>query len=62
MNTFTVGSPVFFYNTTGRVVRGVVEHTSRTADGMQTVVIRCDNGKITTLPSASVCITWSPGM
>ncbi|SJL12014.1 uncharacterized protein ARMOST_15431 [Armillaria ostoyae] len=48
------GSRVFFYDSTGQLVRGVVESTSRMADGTQMVIIRRDNGGIMTLPSASV--------
>ncbi|SJL19051.1 uncharacterized protein ARMOST_22658 [Armillaria ostoyae] len=51
MNAFIVGSPVYFYDSTGQVVRGVVEHTNRLADGTQMVAIRCDNGRIVTLPT-----------
>ncbi|PBK87145.1 hypothetical protein ARMGADRAFT_1085911 [Armillaria gallica] len=51
---FSAGSRVFFYDSTGQLVRGVVESTSRMADGTQMVVIRRDNGGIMTLPSASV--------
>ncbi|KAK0445639.1 uncharacterized protein EV420DRAFT_922058 [Desarmillaria tabescens] len=49
-----IGSSIFFYNSFNQVVRGVVENTSRMTDGTQMVVIRCDNGRIITLPSASV--------
>ncbi|KAK0479328.1 hypothetical protein IW261DRAFT_1480282 [Armillaria novae-zelandiae] len=48
------GSCVFFYNSIGRLVRAVVESTSRMADGTQMIVIKCDNGMIMTLPAASV--------
>ncbi|KAK0466676.1 hypothetical protein IW261DRAFT_1520578 [Armillaria novae-zelandiae] len=54
MNMFPAGSRVFFYDSTGQLVRGVVESTSRMADGTQMVVIRRDNGVIMTFPSASV--------
>ncbi|KAK0452832.1 uncharacterized protein EV420DRAFT_682847 [Desarmillaria tabescens] len=50
MNMFPAGSRVFFYDSTGQLVRGVVESTTRMADGTQMVIIRRDNGGIMTLP------------
>ncbi|KAK0472574.1 hypothetical protein IW261DRAFT_1596743 [Armillaria novae-zelandiae] len=54
MSSFTVGSRVFFYDSSGRLAGGVVELTSTMGDGMQIVRIRCDNGRIITLPTAGV--------
>ncbi|KAK0201351.1 hypothetical protein DFS33DRAFT_1346512 [Desarmillaria ectypa] len=54
MNLFPAGSHVFFHDSTGRVVKGVVESTSRMGNGMQIIVIRCDNGGQITLPASSV--------
>ncbi|KAK0202297.1 hypothetical protein DFS33DRAFT_1338943 [Desarmillaria ectypa] len=54
MNTFLVGSRVFFYSSTGNLIRGVVESIGRTADGTQMIAIKCDSGTTLTLPSTSV--------
>ncbi|KAG7439889.1 uncharacterized protein BT62DRAFT_1013339 [Guyanagaster necrorhizus] len=40
MNVITAGSRIFFYDSTGRIVRGVVENTSRMADGTQIVLVK----------------------
>ncbi|KAK0485519.1 hypothetical protein EDD18DRAFT_698727 [Armillaria luteobubalina] len=54
MSSFTVGSRVFFYDSNGRLAGGVVELTSVMGNGLQIVRIKCDNGKIITLPAAGV--------
>ncbi|KAK0472328.1 hypothetical protein IW261DRAFT_1611631 [Armillaria novae-zelandiae] len=54
MRSFTVGSRVFFYDSSGRIAGGVIELTSTMGDGMQILRIRCDNGRTITLPSAGV--------
>ncbi|PBK83726.1 hypothetical protein ARMGADRAFT_1018949 [Armillaria gallica] len=53
-----VGTRVFFWDTRGQVVRGVVQSTSRGADGTLMVVINSDGGRTITLPAAGV--TASP--
>ncbi|KAK0472594.1 hypothetical protein IW261DRAFT_1507201 [Armillaria novae-zelandiae] len=53
MNAFP-GLRIFFYNSTGQLVSGVVESTTRAADGTEMVVIKVDDGRTATLPSASV--------
>ncbi|KAG7439877.1 uncharacterized protein BT62DRAFT_924396 [Guyanagaster necrorhizus] len=50
MNAFPIGSRVFFYDSIGRLVGGVVESTSRMADGMQVLQIKRENGRTITLP------------
>ncbi|KAK0207735.1 hypothetical protein IW262DRAFT_1417991, partial [Armillaria fumosa] len=48
------GSRVFFFSSIGHIIRGVVESTSQMANGTELLVIRCDNGRIITLPSLGV--------
>ncbi|PBK81637.1 hypothetical protein ARMGADRAFT_1039215 [Armillaria gallica] len=57
MNMFAAGTRVFVFSTTGELIRGVVESTSRTADfwsetlqGMVLVKIRRESGDIISLP------------
>ncbi|KAK0201352.1 hypothetical protein DFS33DRAFT_1346515 [Desarmillaria ectypa] len=54
MSVFLSGSCVFFYDSTGQLVRGMVESTSLMADGTQMVLIKREDGRSITLPSASV--------
>ncbi|KAK0452829.1 uncharacterized protein EV420DRAFT_682784 [Desarmillaria tabescens] len=54
MNKFPSGSRVFFYSSTGNLMKGVVESTTHAANGTQMITIKCDNGATLTLPSASV--------
>ncbi|KAK0472573.1 hypothetical protein IW261DRAFT_1507132 [Armillaria novae-zelandiae] len=54
MSIFIIGSRVFFYDSAGRLARGVIESTSRTADGTLLIVIKRDSGETVTLPAAGV--------
>ncbi|KAK0201353.1 hypothetical protein DFS33DRAFT_1346519 [Desarmillaria ectypa] len=54
MNAFAAGTRVYFYDSNGQIVKGVVESTTRMADGTQMLRIKRDNGNNITLPSASV--------
>ncbi|KAK0441468.1 uncharacterized protein EV420DRAFT_1650066 [Desarmillaria tabescens] len=56
MDAFPSGSRIFFYGSKGQLVRGVVESTSRTSDGTEMVLIKCDNGKTITLPLICKCL------
>ncbi|KAK0458530.1 uncharacterized protein EV420DRAFT_1642869 [Desarmillaria tabescens] len=58
MNSLPVGTRVFFWDTRGQVVHGVIQSTSRTADGTVMVVVASDGGRTITLPAAGV--TQSP--
>ncbi|KAK0244901.1 hypothetical protein EDD85DRAFT_946226 [Armillaria nabsnona] len=44
------GLRIFFYDSTGQLVRGVVESTSWVADGTQMVIVKRDDGKTAILP------------
>ncbi|KAK0441494.1 uncharacterized protein EV420DRAFT_1650101 [Desarmillaria tabescens] len=50
MNVFLVGDRVFFYNSSGQLLKGVVESSSRMTDGTQMVLIKRDDGGTITLP------------
>ncbi|PBK85279.1 hypothetical protein ARMGADRAFT_566173 [Armillaria gallica] len=54
MNMFVAGARVFVFSTTGELIRGVVESTSRTADGMVLLKIRRESGDIISLPAIGV--------
>ncbi|KAK0485518.1 hypothetical protein EDD18DRAFT_1195848 [Armillaria luteobubalina] len=54
MSIFVIGSRVFFYDSAGRLTRGVVESTSRMADGTLMIVIKRDSGTTVTLPASGV--------
>ncbi|KAK0502644.1 hypothetical protein EDD18DRAFT_1345465 [Armillaria luteobubalina] len=58
MNSMPAGTRVFFWDTRGQIVRGVVQSTSVGADGTLMVVINSDGGRTITLPAAGV--TASP--
>ncbi|KAK0185409.1 hypothetical protein F5146DRAFT_1143865 [Armillaria mellea] len=44
------GLRVFFYDSTGQLVRGVVEFTSRVADGTKMIIVKIDDRGTVTLP------------
>ncbi|KAG7439868.1 uncharacterized protein BT62DRAFT_1013307 [Guyanagaster necrorhizus] len=54
MDSLSPGSRVSFYDSTGRLVGGVVESTIRMANGMQVVRVKCDSGSSITLPAAGL--------
>ncbi|PBK87445.1 hypothetical protein ARMGADRAFT_1016615 [Armillaria gallica] len=58
MNSQLVGTHVVFWNIRGQAVRGVIQSTSRGADGTLMVVINSDGGRTITLPATGV--TASP--
>ncbi|KAK0434272.1 uncharacterized protein EV420DRAFT_1654077 [Desarmillaria tabescens] len=55
MNVFPVGSRVLFYDSSGRIVGGVVESTSHMADGTQMVLVKRDSG------GGCKCVSWLVG-
>ncbi|KAK0222412.1 hypothetical protein IW262DRAFT_1494009 [Armillaria fumosa] len=54
MSIFVIGSRVFFYDSAGHLTRGVVQSTSRMADGTLMIVIKRDSGETVTLPAAGI--------
>ncbi|KAK0227938.1 hypothetical protein IW262DRAFT_565620 [Armillaria fumosa] len=50
MNSMPAGTRVFFWDTRGQIIRGVVQSTSVGADGTLMVVINSDGGRTITLP------------
>ncbi|KAK0227986.1 hypothetical protein IW262DRAFT_1531994 [Armillaria fumosa] len=58
MHSMPAGTHVFFWDTRGQIVCGVVKSTSVGADGTLMVVIKTDGGQTITLPAAAV--TASP--
>ncbi|KAG7453010.1 uncharacterized protein BT62DRAFT_999046 [Guyanagaster necrorhizus] len=60
MNSMPVGSHVFFWDTRGQVIKGVIQSTTRTAEGSLMVVINSDAGRTITLPVAAVTLDPNP--
>ncbi|KAK0244913.1 hypothetical protein EDD85DRAFT_810097 [Armillaria nabsnona] len=56
MDAYSNGSHVWTHNAKGQIVTGVIESTSLMADGTKSVVIKFDNGRTVTYPSACVNI------
>ncbi|KAG7439871.1 uncharacterized protein BT62DRAFT_1081265 [Guyanagaster necrorhizus] len=46
MDSYPIGSRVFFYDAAGCLVGGVVESTTRMGNGTQIVRIKCDDGRL----------------